>query len=172
MGSSYFGKVYRNLISNSNGFRGLHNVPRFGNPWRLCLQGCYHAGNQRTPNSPLTFVSKDKSAKPKMLREIANLVKVQVRPGQAAPSFRLMSSTQESDAEFDARCLLTLLLEFLICKGSFSGTLPISTEQTLMAGRSGRFVLLHTSLGTFYPVLHFSSHMRMSSTQLRIYCYS
>merc|ERR1711999_47095 len=28
---------------------------------------------------------------------------MQVRPGQAAPSVRLMSSSQESDAEFDAR---------------------------------------------------------------------
>ena len=82
---------------------------------------------------------------------------MQVRPGQAAPSFRLMSSTQESDAEFDARWLLfTTLSEFQVCKLSLSGTLPTSTEQTLMAGRSGRFVLLLTTNFARHLLLNFA----------------
>ena len=80
-------------------------------------------------------------------RQIKNLLTLktmfQVRPGQAAPSFRLMSSTQESDAEFDARFLLLSpfsvfqKLYFFLC----AGTLPTLTEQTSTDGSSGRSVL-------------------------------
>ena len=37
----------------------------------------------------------------------------QVRPGQVAPSVRLMSSSLESDAEFDARFAKSLYFKFL-----------------------------------------------------------
>ena len=64
---------------------------------------------------------------------------MQVRPGQVAPSVRLMSGgSLESDAEFDAR-FRTIGVQQLYF--TLSGTLPISTEQTLMAGRLGRLVL-------------------------------
>ena len=65
---------------------------------------------------------------------------MQVRPGQVAPSVRLMSGgSLESDAEFDARFRTIGVVSAALF--TLSGTLPISTEQTLMAGRLGRLVL-------------------------------
>ena len=78
-----------------------------------------------------------------------------MRPGQVAPSVRLMSSSMESDAEFDARFFQILYFKFLSPRvWNFRsdwhltlilialGTLPTSTEQISMAGRSERFIVL------------------------------
>ena len=97
---------------------------------------------------------------------------LQVRPGQAAPSFRLMSSSQESDAEFDARSHHLTIGVSVLSKVNFSGTLPILTEQTLTAGSSGRFVLRQNSwwhiyspcFGYLYSVLIFFNHIRIYYT--------
>ena len=134
-------------ISSLCGFRGLENVPRFGFSRCLCLQGCYPAGEIWLMKHMIISSSIGKSwigAIPialnrKLGRPFKNWTcrfgqdRLPPRSGWWAedPWSLTLNSMPGSEQ--------SVLVEQLYF--TLSGTLPISTEQTLMAGRLGRLVL-------------------------------